>query len=98
MSTEISITGFPLIFWVVIVKKIPSCKYCVLGGSNRNVILKRITAHDVLLYMRPFSDMHAAIGHKLFLEYLSPEAMEHIIRNDDFPVTLSDYNCINIKE
>lgn len=98
MPTKIDITGLPLIFWVVIVKKNDSYKHHIWGGTSRSVILKRLADHDVLLYMRPFSDMYAAIGHKLFLESLSPESIERVIRQDDFAVTVPDENEINIEE
>lgn len=83
MAFEVNIIGYPLIFWVVVVKNVPLENYCILGGTNRSAMLKRMTAHDTLLYMRPFSDMHAAIGHKLFLEALSTESIERIIRQEN---------------
>ena len=67
-------------FWVTVVRDLSLDKYRVGYCVNLHTVLKRISAYDTLLYICAFTDMCTAIGHKLFLESLSAQSLERIIR------------------
>ena len=67
-------------FWVTVVRDLSLDKYRVDYCVNLHTVLNRISAYDTLLYICAFTDMYTAIGHKLFLESLSAQSLECIIR------------------
>lgn len=74
------VEGYSLTFWVTVTRDLSLDKYRVDCCIHLHTVLKRISVYGTLLYVRAFTDMHIAIGYKLFLESLSMYSLERLIR------------------
>ena len=74
------VEGHPFTFWVTVTRDLSLDKYHIECCVNPHTVLRHLSAYDTLLYIRAFTDIHAAIGHKLFLESLSIQSLERMVR------------------
>ena len=72
--------NYTFVFWVTIIRDIEQNKYSVALCSNLEHTVGQLAPHEWLMYLRFFTDMHEAVGHKLFLESLDTKSLRRNIR------------------